>query len=286
VSRDGTARPNRWLLPVGATLLLSTASWGCNSEVDLAETADAGAACAYDMVGVQGVLDGAQVVGSFDLGVASGNPFHFYAQIADGHLVLWPAGSVDTSPVSVVGLLRMPTGPVRPGAWLCAGPPSQVWGGRLDYGFAFPEHMKLDVVGSPGTCGQGEPVPGELVFCPGQSNTFCDAGLHGSIGGAAVDATNADFMGTGPTMTLGGLTDGGFIVIVMELATATVLDGFVLMPTSGPDPGAIYCFGAATMEPATGDDGNARYTLSELRRLAPCSQAEPLHGQLDACFGY
>jgi hypothetical protein len=184
-----------------------------------------------------------------------------------------PSGPPSGARVTATGVLRLPPEGPCPGRHVCAGAGSSHAGGRFE----------LRGLSDLGTC-PGQPVAGSIDTCHGSDETLCPFGysLAGSVAGTAWDWTDL-WAGTSwirdradRTWISILLSNGGLVLI--DLAGATVVGGFVWNVPEEQPRRAGYCIGGGILD---GDLLSTwRITLANLSLLGECD-TDAVEGWID-----
>ncbi|MCA9625709.1 MAG: hypothetical protein KC731_42095 [Myxococcales bacterium] len=251
---------------------------------------------------VTGAVDGTAVDGVFEpfLVVLEGTARAQWSIDATGHhdtlggFALRPLGEPGET-VATTGVLHLPPAGPLGEAFFCAGEGTSMVrtaDGRIQ--------ATLRSLGRIGACPGGEPVADELTAClvGWEDSASCAAhGVTGTLGGETLDVPIE------PELTIadpasGDLAIQAFLPGVGSVAIATKgfdggtlgestrpLDaGYVVAPSTGSDPGAVYCVGGGTITYRY--DGFAltpiEASVGELRRLGSCEGAS-VAGEVGIC---
>jgi hypothetical protein len=207
-----------------------------------------------------------------------------------GTLLLEDIVSESDSPTA--GWLRMPDDSPDPGAWYCAaaGTSQAMAGGVYE--------ARLQSLSRVGAC-PGLPVSGSMSLCFPEGDCG-DPSLSSDVPESTFAFTDGFYYGVStsniaPTARIDLVADGGLWVMptedydreAVDVATADLGPGFVIVPEGLPDAGALYCVGEGSTVDYRSDPYLGMVPVTAelvVSRLGRCPGAEPATGSLTFCM--
>jgi hypothetical protein len=222
-------------------------------------------------VGMQGTIAGQAVAHSYKLGASTSDAVSLRLSFGDGGILYFPnfGGSQ--------GFVLMPGDGPLPGALLFVNSLAFSDG-------TFTLDNLYEVGNCPATSGQGN-----ISFCYDSGNA-CPGGnvttTSGTVKGAAFDwggATNFKNAATSVSDLLVEWQSGAALVAAHDGddTAGKLTAGFLLMPSPGADPGAVWCVGAGQF---TSSPNTTQIDVGTLTRLGPVLPAQKVAGSITGCY--
>lgn len=213
----------------------------------------------------------------FIVGSSTGKTNLFFTTL--GRIVLSPEDSTaQGEAVAASGLLRMPAEGPSPLDVFCVGtgtvlaPPG-------------PASYSLRSLRTLGEC-PGTPVEGQvsisLKFAEGSPIESTIPGAEFKWSDQVASAGPFQMDNTGERAWNIDLSNDG--VLIVDLYNGAVDGALLMIASSSPDAGAVYCAGSGSVLQDSGNVTPTKIVLNDLSRLGTCATAEPIDGEVDVCW--
>ncbi len=243
--------------------------------------------CGFKQAAFDGYLDGQLLQTSIDrLGTGfSGEAFQIIMTYG-GRVELFTPTSFFNNGVlktnvtlPVTGVFGIPTPPLVPADWFCAGAGSSV---TLGDSGSDPVNYTLDSITKLQACGCS-PVSGTITLCNSTDVSVCNQGqtsLTGTLDGAAIDWTSAvSSSGYSSDLVVTRLKKRGFLSV--DVLNGAIINGVFMVPEGYPGAGTVYCTKSGTF--IEGPTDGFKITISSLSLLGTCPTSAAAGGPVLAC---